>query len=252
MVFVNAILIVNILEAIVILLFLLQQRLTVISPLSNIRIAVNDSVYLKDPDSTELGRTMVKEGIELIDELGFEAFTFKKLGQKIGSPESTIYRYFENKHRFLLYITSWYWAWLEYRLVVSTANINDPEECLSKAIGLLTLAVEEDSDFAHINEVKLNKIVISESIKAYHTRKVDAENKQGCFSGYTNLVKRVAGMILQVNANYEYPNMLVSTLIEGAHQQTYFSEHLPSLTDCSDKKPVLGDFFNTMVFSMIK
>lgn len=218
---------------------------------SHIRILVNDSVYIKDPDTTDLGRNMVQQGIELIDELGFEAFTFKKLGQKIGSPESTIYRYFENKHRFLLYITSWYWAWLEYRLVIATANINDPEKCLSKAINLLTLPVQEDSDFAHINEVKLNRIVISESIKAYHTRKVDAENKQGCFSGYTDLVKRVSEMILEVNANYEYPNMLVSTLIEGAHQQTYFSEHLPSLTDCKNGKPAFGDFFQTMVFSMI-
>lgn len=223
-----------------------------ITNLSNIRIAVNDSVYLKDPDSTDLGRDMVKSGIELIDEVGFEAFTFKKLGQKIGSPESTIYRYFENKHRFLLYLTSWYWAWLEYRLVMATANLDDAEDRLSKAISILTLAVEEDSDFAHINEVKLNRIVVSESIKAFHTKRVDSENKQGCFSGYTSLVNRVAGMILSVNADYEYPNMLVSTIIEGAHQQAYFSQHLPSLTNCRDGKPDLDKFFNTMVFSMIK
>jgi len=59
-----------------------------------IDIKVNPELYLKNPDSSELGRTIISESIALIDELGFDAFTFKKLGNRIGSPESSVYRFF--------------------------------------------------------------------------------------------------------------------------------------------------------------
>ena len=75
----------------------------------HIQIEVNPNLYSKNPDSTELGRKIISKGIELIHEIGFEAFNFKKLGAVISSPESSIYRYFENKHALLVYLTSWYW-----------------------------------------------------------------------------------------------------------------------------------------------
>ena len=49
-------------------------------------------------------------------EIGFESFTFKKLAAKIESTEASVYRYFENKHKLLIYLVSWYWNWVEYRL----------------------------------------------------------------------------------------------------------------------------------------
>ncbi|MFZ1526229.1 MAG: hypothetical protein WAT22_15510 [Saprospiraceae bacterium] len=48
-------------------------------------------IYLKDPFSSELGRSIIKESIEMIDDLGFEEFTFKKLAIKIKSTEATVY-----------------------------------------------------------------------------------------------------------------------------------------------------------------
>ena len=69
--------------------------------LSNFKISVNPDIYLKDPESSELGRKIINHSIALIDELGFEQFTFKKLGVRIASNESSIYRYFENKHMLL-------------------------------------------------------------------------------------------------------------------------------------------------------
>lgn len=222
------------------------------STLPHIRFAVNERIYSKDPDSTDLGRAIIKGGIELIHELGFDDFTFKKLGARIGSPESTVYRYFENKHKFLLYLTSWYWLWMEYRLVVNTVNIDDPKSRLTKAISLLTEAVEEDGNFAHINEIKLNQIIVSESIKAFHTRKIDLENEEGCFEGYTSLINRVASMISTVDPAYQYPKMLASTIIESAHQQMFFAEHLPLLTGNNQGGISITNFFENMVFSILK
>jgi AcrR family transcriptional regulator len=91
--------------------------------LSNIKITINEKLYVKDPETSELGRNILKNSIELIDKIGFEAFTFKKLGEQIQSNESSIYRYFENKHKLLMYLSSWYWSWMEYRLLLSLIHI---------------------------------------------------------------------------------------------------------------------------------
>ena len=78
--------------------------------LEQVSIDVSDRVHLKDPYSSELGKNIVREGILLVSEIGLEAFTFKKLAHRMCTTESTIYRYFENKHKFLLYLLSWYWG----------------------------------------------------------------------------------------------------------------------------------------------
>src|SRR5210317_2018884 len=108
------------------------------SLLSNLKIAVPEKIYVKDPESSELGKRIVQHSILLINDIGFDAFTFKKLGALIGSNESSIYRYFESKHKLLLYLSSWYWAWLEYQLVFETHNISDKKEKLIKAIEIVS------------------------------------------------------------------------------------------------------------------
>lgn len=198
-----------------------------------------------------MGRKIITEGINLMDELGFESFTFRKLAVKIESTEASIYRYFESKHKLLLYLTNWYWAWMEYRLMFGMANITNPKERLNRAITLLTEEVNEDSDFSHINEVKLNRIVIADSSKSYQTKVVDDENKVGVFMGYKQLVARVSDVILELSPDYKYPHMLVSTVIEGAHNQRYFAEHLPRLTDAILGEDAITEFYRDVTFKAI-
>jgi hypothetical protein len=69
--------------------------------IQNIQIQLNEHLYLKDPMQSELGKAMLNKSVELIYEIGFEEFTFKKLSVTIPTTEATIYRYFENKHRLL-------------------------------------------------------------------------------------------------------------------------------------------------------
>ncbi len=122
-----------------------------INILANFKITVADSIYNKDPESSDLGKRIVRKSIELIDEIGYEAFTFKKLGERIGSNESSIYRYFENKHKLLSYLTSWYWTWIEYQVLIETYSLNIPIEKLKKAIEVISKPVVEDSSITHIN-----------------------------------------------------------------------------------------------------
>ena len=62
----------------------------------------------------------------MIDQLGFEQFTFKKLARAIGSTEASVYRYFDNKHRLLTYLIAWYWKWMEYQINYRTRQTYFP------------------------------------------------------------------------------------------------------------------------------
>jgi len=219
--------------------------------LSKVNIQVNQHIYLKDPESSELGRKILEMSIYLIDELGFEEFTFRKLAKEINSTEASIYRYFENKHKLLLYLSSWYWGWMEYRLAFSIANIHSANERLEKAIQLITENYEVAENGSSLDKIKLNRIVISESSKSYLTKEVDQENKLGAFAGYKNLVAKIADIVIEVNPAYKYPHMLISTIIEGAHLQRYFSQHLPRLTDSHKGEDSIMTFYKSLVFNSI-
>ena len=217
-----------------------------------INISIDPSFYCKDPESSALGKKIMQVGIEMIHELGYEAFTFKKLGVQINSNESSIYRYFESKHSFLVYLVNWYWSWIECKLVFITINIHSAEERLEKSIQILTEEIKEDNEITFINEVLLNKIIISESSKAYHTIDVDKENEKGYYKTYKRVVQRVCDFVLEVNPKFEYPHMLISTIIEGAHHQKYFSKHLPSLTDVEEGENSIVEFFLKLTKSVLR
>ena len=82
--------------------------------LLDIRIKMNDKLFLRNPEDSLLGKRIVSQGLVLINKLGFEDFTFKKLAAEIETTEASIYRYFENKHRLLVYLITWYWSF--YRI----------------------------------------------------------------------------------------------------------------------------------------
>ena len=219
--------------------------------LSVLKISVTDKVFIKDPETSDLGKRIIEHSIVLINEIGFESFTFKKLGNKINSNESSIYRYFESKHKLLLYLTSWYWAWLEYQLVIETFSVSDNLEKLEKAIIIVTRTIAEDSNFSHINEVLLYRIIVNESSKSFLTKKVDTENKEGYFEVYKRLINRLEQMMLAVKPDYKYGLSLASTVLEGNLHQHFLQEHLPSITNCKNgEKPT--NFFIHLVHNTLK
>ena len=219
--------------------------------LSNIIISVNDKLYVKNPETSDLGKKIIEQSILLIDEIGFENFTFKKLGEKINSNESSIYRYFESKHKLMLYLSSWYWGWIEYKLVFSTNNVSNPMEKLKKAITIVTEKVEDDSNTLHINESILNKIIIQEFTKTLLTKEVDEENKEGFFIVYKRVINRIIEFISEVNPNYTFAKSLASTVVEGALHQHFLKEHLKTITNCNETNTVT-DFYIDLVAKTLK
>nr|WKN35609.1 TetR/AcrR family transcriptional regulator [Tunicatimonas sp. TK19036] len=220
-----------------------------------IKFVLNENLYLRNPQESVLGQKIVQESIEMISRLGFEQFTFKKLARQIKSTEASIYRYFENKHKLLVYLISWYWRWLEYKIDYSIQNINSPEKKLEIAIHILASPKERDATFPEINEEALFKIVVAESDKTYLTKKVDIDNKEGLFKGYKSLCNIIAGFVKEVNPKFEFAHSLVSTMLQASHQQLFFAQHLPALTELSCEKEDMHEdnarFLRTMIFKTI-
>jgi AcrR family transcriptional regulator len=221
------------------------------SILSNIIISVNTKLYVKNPETSELGKKIIEQSILLIDQIGFENFTFKKLGEKINSNESSVYRYFESKHKLMLYLSSWYWGWIEYKLVFGTSNIENSMEKLKKAIKVVTEKVEDDTATLHINESILNKIIIQEFTKTLLTKEVDEENKEGFFLVYKRIINRIIDIINEVKPSYEFKKSLASSIVEGALHQHFLKDHLKTITDC-DEKNTVTDFYIDLVEKTLK
>ena len=214
--------------------------------LANISISVNNKLYVKNPETSELGKKIIEHSILLIDEIGFDNFTFKKLGDLIGSNESSIYRYFENKHKLLIYLSSWYWGWIEYRLAFATTNIKDPKERLRIGIGIVTEKIIDDSSTLHINELILNRIIIAEFTKTLLTKEIDQENKIGFFLVYKRVINRIIEMINEVNPNYLFAKSLASSIVEGALHQHFLKDHLKTITNCNETVTPTDFYINLM------
>ena len=214
--------------------------------LSNLKIQINENIHVKNPETSTLGKKIIQESIILIDKIGFDNFTFKKLGDKIGSNESSIYRYFENKHKLLVYLSSWYWSWIEYKLVFSTTNVENSLEKLKKAITIVTEQIEDDQSTDHIDKKILNKIIIAEFTKTLHTKEVDEENKAGFFVIYQRIINRISKMVQEVNPDFEFPNSLVSTIVEGALHQHFLKIHFQTITDCNENISPTHFYLNLM------
>lgn len=219
-----------------------------------IQIQMNEGLFLRNPESSELGKKILKHGVQLIHKNGLEAFTFKKLAEDIGTTEAGIYRYFENKHKLLLYLTSWYWGWLEFQIRFHTNNIEKPVVKLKRVIKLLASAVADDEQTNYIDESLLHKIIISEGSKAYLTKQVGADNKQQFFKPYKDLCATIGGIIKECRPKYKYPKSLASTIVEMAHFQIFFMNNLPSLTDFGSSKQEedVISFLTDLVFSGLK
>jgi AcrR family transcriptional regulator len=202
-----------------------------------IQVEVNEKLYLRNPELSKLGKNILSVGSKMIDEMGLEAFTFKKLAKALGTNESSIYRYFESKHRLLLYFFEWYWRWMDYQLGFHTQNVEDPEKKIE--IVIKVLAMKQQNMVVpgeNIDKEALLRIVVKEASKTYLTNNVKEDNEKQFFKPYKDFNSKLAEIIKTYSPNYKYARSLSSTLIEMSHYQNFFMHHLPSLTDFGTSK----------------
>lgn len=218
-----------------------------------VRFRMNEHLFIRNPEDSELGRRIVRASVLMMRDLGFEAFTFKKLAIEIKTTEASIYRYFENKHRLLVYLVTWYWGWLQYQVILHSTNISDPEQKIKRIIKLLATEIDDSLGFDGLDQKALYQIVVWEGSKAYLTRHVTEDNKAHLFKPYKDLAGQIAEVFRSYNPDYRFTRSLASTLIEMAHYQIFFMHNLPSLTDfgvTKDEKEVY-QFLEELIFSAL-
>ena len=214
---------------------------------------INKSIYIKNPENSDLGKRIIKKSIELIADIGLESFNFKKLAQEVGTTEATVYRYFENKNKLLLFIITYYWFFIDFFLDYQTQNLKDPKMKLQKIIQILTHKLPESKGILDYDKRLLHQIVISESSKVYLVNNVLEINKDEVFKPYKDLCKNIAAIILEYNPQYKYSKSLSSTMVETAHHQEYFCLNLPKLTDFEkgETQDFTSHFLEDFVFKAI-
>jgi AcrR family transcriptional regulator len=196
-----------------------------------INLKINDSLFVKDPQQTDLGKKIIEQSVLMIDEIGLEQFTFKKLADAINSTEASIYRYFENKHLLFVYLLNWYWEWMMVRIDLNTLNMSDPVQKMKVILRVIVDTANRNTAVEFVDEEVLHRVVVREGTKGYHHKLVDEENKEGFFLSYKKLCSKIAGVIQELDPDFLYPRALASTLIETANNHLYFARHLPRLTD---------------------
>ncbi|MCB0483416.1 MAG: helix-turn-helix transcriptional regulator [Flavobacteriales bacterium] len=200
----------------------------------DVEIKVHGNCYLRDPMQSELGRAIIAASVGLLDEAGYESFTFKKLAEKAHTTEASVYRYFTNKRQLLVYLLNWYWLRTEHLLLFKLNNLQNPKDRLTVFIETLTTPVIDPPFKSHVDESQLYNVVTRESAKAFMSIEVDNDNHEGYFTSYKRLSKNLAKIITELRPGYAYTASLASIILEASHNMLFYRQHLPSLTEIQD------------------
>lgn len=219
---------------------------------TRLSITVNPNTYLRNPEETELGRKIIKHGIELMSETGYQCFNFKNLAQEMKSTEASVYRYFENKYMLLMYLTSWYWEYLDLQIMLNTRNIDDPVRKLMITVNTIVNGTETDFIQDYVNVTQLHKIVVEQSTKVTHSKKVEACEKAGMFSNYKNLNSNISEIILECDPEFKYPTALATNIIKLAMDHKYYAEHICSLTEITQCQHTKQQQIEQMIFYFLE
>ncbi|MCB0795383.1 MAG: TetR/AcrR family transcriptional regulator [Flavobacteriales bacterium] len=193
------------------------------------------SLSLRDTNSP-LGQQIVQEGLGLMNELGLEAFNFRKLAERVGCTEATIYHYFKNKQRLLQYYFQLYWLWLDTHIDVTLRSNTGAREHMHGTIRALAGLWPEDALAAQVPPAALRELVINEGSKSFQHKNVDSDNAKQLFKPYKDLCARVADELRSCAPQVNHASSFATTLVEMAHSLEFAMHHLPALTELSVHK----------------
>lgn len=201
--------------------------------MAQIHVQPHASLHLRDPDASPTGRRILKEGLELMTDIGLEAFTFRKLADKAGCTEVTVYNYFANKQRLLQYFFQVYWLWL----LANTGERITGEgarQRLSITIRTLCGIWPKGTLAAQLDPDTLRDLVILEGSKSFLHKNVDADNALKLFKPYKDLCAQVATALQACAPDVPQPRSFATMLLEMSHSLDFAMRHLPALTELSN------------------
>lgn len=201
-----------------------------------IQLRPDPELYLKDPESSRLGKEILAQGMLLMNELGLEAFTFKKLATRIGCTEVSLYKYFPNKQRMLQYYFQLYWLWLRQLCGGFAERSVDPRRTLEQVVEALCGVWPKELPPCPLDPSGLRMLQIAEGMKSYLHKNVDADNARLLFMPYKALAGFIADCLVACREDVPMPRSFATTIIEMANSLPFAMEHLPALTELSSRK----------------
>ena len=159
---------------------------------------------------------MLAGGLELINELGLEAFTFRKLAARIGSTEVSLYKYFPNKHRLLQYYFQLYWLWLRRLCGREVERSDDAQDALRRSVEAICGVWPRQTPPLQLDPHALRRLVIEEGMKSYLHKQVDADNARRLFAPYKDLSAFLAERLTACRRDVPMPRSFATTVIEMA------------------------------------
>jgi AcrR family transcriptional regulator len=213
---------------------------------SHVSLVFDKGLYTKDPMSSAIGQEIIRQSVEMISETGLDQFTFKKLAQQLHSTESTVYRYFQNKHQLATYLASYHWSQMEWRIAFATANIDNDQIRFENALKELCKWVKDDLESTYINEAKLQRMVLVSGFNTFLPLELGKTEKMAYTSSYNHLCGRIAQILIKSHRQCKYPEALATTIVESVHHQMYLQLHTPHLTDIKSKDQQLYTFIHQL------
>lgn len=208
-------------------------------------LAIPQALYLKNPKESRTGNAIIEHAARMIASEGIEHLTFKKLAASCGCTEATVYRYFENKHKLLLYILNIFWIWQEYRMVLNTQNITDPYEKLQHALSVIAnpqIPVDLGDFGKHILQT-----AIHEGVKIHLSRELADEINNGSLAAYHRLVQRLEDLISSYHSRYAFSAALAVTIIDNALQQLFFIRYFAGMSGKIKTTEMLEIYLNSLI-----
>lgn len=203
-----------------------------------------------DPSHSRTGLKILNTAIQMIADEGYEVFHLSKLAEKADTVESTVYRYFENKHKLLLYISGWYWAYLDFSIDYETRETGDSQQILQKAIELMAgKNLPKNTDLIG-DPLLIHRIIIMEFSKIYTTQMAHEDNKEGYFVYFKTFVNKIGNILADSMPNYKFTRSFAFLLVSGIYQQAHVAEKLPALSDYEQKEP-MDEFLSRFVKNLV-
>lgn len=203
--------------------------------MSKYLIEADPGLTLRDVN-TAMGARILSDGLALLNDLGLEAFTFKKLAERIGCTEVTVYHYFPNKQRLLQYYFQVYWLWLATYCQEEGKNLKDPHERLRGDIRALCGIWPSTARANRFDPGALRELVINEGSKSFMHKNVDSDNELKVFKPYKDLCAHIASEVRSCIPRSRNARSFATTLVEMAHSLEFAMVHLPALTELSGRK----------------
>jgi AcrR family transcriptional regulator len=204
----------------------------------NISHDINPNLFVKNPTDTDLGRKIVGNGLRLLHKTGIEQFNFKKLAVAAKTTEASVYRYFKDKHQFILYFNAWYWRYILFLVEIEIKTEQKPKDQLNSMLSFLYNKQKFKFKSEILDIYLLRELMLSESVRLIYTQNIENITKLNLLSDQIKFLEMIKNIIKEINPKIKYPLALASTIVEGIQMQNHFISHSLPLTDMqtSDSK----------------